>query len=327
MIKVMFAPLSYGDVDNGIWAKEAFKEAGCDIQIFDYFAVYFAARESLTETRKKFIDAVMSFQPHLLLLQIQHTNIIDGQSIARVKTALPKMKIANWTIDVRNYVPDTYKDVARFSDYNFISSTGQLDFFSKELSKPVQYLQIGYNPKLYQPSPQKHRSFDYDVVFVANNNLVENYPGRNTREAACQLLRNAFGKRFGLFGSNWPGHLGSNGSLDQRKVSEVYQKSVCSLSISHYNDLNHYFSDRLLMCMASGRPTVVLNFPKWESYFTDGCDFVIANSIDELVPKVKHLVQNPDIADFIGDSGAAKVFAEHTYLSRVNEMLDLVGLK
>ena len=120
----------------------------------------------------------------------------------------------------------------------------------------------------------------------------------------------------------------SKGSIEQENVvKNVYHHSVCAISISHFNDISHYFSDRLLMCMASGRPTIALKFPKWESYFTDMCDLVMVDSVDQIPEKVKMLKNNPDLANYIGMSGSRKVFAEHTYHSRIQELLNIVGLK
>jgi spore maturation protein CgeB len=96
--------------------------------------------------------------------------------------------------------------------------------------------------------------------------------------------------------------------------------------VSHYNDLDHYFSDRLLMCLASGRPTIALRFPKWETYFTNMCDLVIVDSINDIPDAVQMLKDNPELANYIGQQGAAKAFAEHTYYSRVKELLNVVGL-
>lgn len=279
------------------------------------------------DVRKKLIERCKSFKPDLLHMQIQHTNLIDGPTIGTIRALLPKLIVVNWTGDVRNYIPDTYKDVAKYSHFNLISSTGQIQQFKDSLRMDVKYWQIGYNPKLYYKNLSTPDKFDYDVVFIANNNLIENYPGRSEREQVCKLLRARFGNRFGLFGNNWSPEFQSNGSIAQPDVCRVYHKSACVLSVSHYNGLSHYFSDRLLMCLASGRPTVSLSFPKWQSYFTDNSDIIMADKIEDIPNKVSDLLNNPKLADFIGDSGAAKVFAEHTYLSRINELLEMVGLR
>lgn len=326
MIRVLFLPLNYGPViQSGVY--DAFREAGCELEVFDYFKVYEKNRRKVNNVRQQFITRAMQFRPDLLHLQIQHTTVIDAETIAKIKRELPKCIVTNWTGDVRNYVPSSFKKIAAVADYNLISSTGQLSMFKKEIAKDIKYWQIGYNPTLYYPEEEPRQSFEWDVTFIANNNTKERYPGRLIREDICKALRKEFGSKFCLYGHGWPRSLLSKGDLDQRKVGFAYHNSRCVISVSHYNNLSHYFSDRLLMCLASGRPTVALNFPRWESYFTNNCDLLVANSVQEVVEKVRYLKNNPYFANFVGQSGADKVWAEHTYLSRINELLDIVGLQ
>ena len=324
--RVMYLPLNYGDVvQHGVY--DAFREAGAHLDVFDFFWEYENCRRRKNEVRKKLLQKVKSFKPNLLHMQIQHTSVIDGKTIRKIKAMFPRCIVTNWTGDVRNHVPKTYIDVAQYADYNLISSTGQIDMFRQHIKKPVHYWQIGVDPKLYHPELNRRRQFEYDVTFIANNNTKEGYPGREAREKACALLRQHFGNRFCLYGNGWPKRLGSKGSLDQKVVAQAYHNSFCLLSVSHYNKLNHYFSDRLLMCLASGRPTISLHFPKWQSYFANNCDLVIAPTVQDIPNRVRWLKENPHMAEYIGRSGAEKVMAEHTYLSRVNELFDLVGLK
>jgi spore maturation protein CgeB len=315
-----------GDViQRGVY--DAFREAGCQLEVFDYFTIFESARKKSAKVRQQFVSMATNFKPDLIHMQLQHTKVIDSRTIARVKSALPKTIITNWTGDVRNNVPGTFARVGQVADFNLISSTGQLKMFQEGVGKNVRFWQIGYDPKLYYPDPEKRTSFEWDCVFIGNNNTKEGYPGRHARELTCKKLRAAFGDRFALFGNGWPKNFKSKGTIDQKKAATAYHRSMCSISVSHYNDLDHYFSDRLLMCLASGRPTVSFRFPKWESYFTNNCDLVIADSVDDIVNKVRYLKQNPDLANYIGKSGSEKVLAEHTYASRVLELLDMVGLR
>ena len=323
--KVMFLPLNYGDVvQSGVY--DAFRQCGCDLKVYDYFYLYEThARRDIKLLRKDFVNSALAYKPDLIHVQVQHTQLINGMCFAEIKKILPNVIITNWTGDVRNYVPSTFIDIARFATYNLISSTGQLKMFQKEIKKEIKYWQIGFNPKLYSPPTYTKNKFEYDISFVGNNNVLEGYPGRGDREQACRLLKKEFGLKFGLYGSLWPGDLASKGTIDQKKVSNVYHNSLCVLSVSHYNDLSHYFSDRLLMCMASGRPTISLKFPKWETYFTNMCDLIIVDSINEIPAKVKMLKNNLALANYIGKSGAEKVYAEHSYYSRIRELLDMIN--
>lgn len=323
-MKVLYAPLNFGDViQDGVY--DAFTQLGCELKVFDYMTKYLSSKNHFS-VREELINECRKFRPNLILLQIQHTSILDGSTIRIIKSELPSTIIVNFTIDIRNYIPETYKDIAKISDFNLISSTGQIDFFEKNLGKSVKYWQIGYNPKLYFPQENQPTQFESDCVFIGHHNDKENYPGVHARLDACKILRKEFGNRFYLYGTRWPKELGSKGSLDQRTVSKAYYNSVCNISISHYNDVNDYFSDRLLMCLASGRPTIMLKYPHWENYFTDMCDLVVVSSIKDIPNKVRMLKSNPELANYIGMSGAAKVLAEHTYFSRIKELFNIVGL-
>lgn len=325
-MKVLFLPLNYGEVvQEGVY--DAFRQTGAELEIFDYY-YYHNNKQGIKNIRSMFIQKMRDFRPDLLHMQIQHTHIIDAESIRQARSFSPHTKVVNWTGDVRNYIPPTYLSVSKVSDYNLISSTGQLDMFRNAGVPNVGYWQIGYNPDFYYPEYPPRTNFDYDISFVANVNPKENYPGHNERMRTVYALHRTFGKRFGLFGNHWPKDLHSRGGIEQKLVSkDVYHRSFCVLSISHYNQLEHYFSDRLLMCLASGRPTVCWRFPGYQSYFSDGCDLLMANNTEDIISKVKYLLDHPDEANIIGMNGAAKVAAEHTYFSRINELFDIVGLK
>lgn len=326
MIRVLYAPLNFGSVSQNQWAQDAFTQAGCKLDIFDYFAIYHNLRGNVQNVRNQFVQRALSIRPNLIHLQIQHTNIIDGESVFKIKKALPNTIINNWTGDVRNYVPQTFREIAKRADRNFISSTGQLKMFRESISKPVDYWQIGFNPKVFYPK-KRYDKFDFDVMFTGNYNPEENYPGTSLRMRTCQLLHNNFGGRFCLYGSRWPSNIKSRGSRDQNSLNKEYHRSFCLVCVNHYNNIKHYFSDRLLHMLASGRPVITLRFPGYESFFTHMCDLVVVDSIEEIPQMVRFLLNNPELAEYIGKSGAAKAFAEHTYTSRVIELLSMLKLE
>lgn len=328
MIKVLYLPLNYGSVvQQGVY--DAFAEAGCKLRVFDYFAEM-GNQKQPKKVRARLLAVAREFKPQLMHMQIQHTNIIDGNTVAEVKRIVPNLIVTNWTGDVRNYVPETFKRVARHSDYNLISSVGQIDMFSSAIGKEVRYWQIGYNPKLYYPPKQYKNKYEFDAMFIANHNTKDKHVDAPLRAKMCEIFRKEFGGKFALHGDGWKKanrKLKPGASLDQKNLAQYYHRSLTAISVNHYNDIDHYFSDRLLMCLASGRPTISYKFPGWESYFTDGCDLLIADSIPDMVEKIKYLKNNPDYANYIGQQGAAKALAEHTYFSRINELLEMVGLK
>ena len=321
-MKVIFLPLNFGSVSQK-GMEDAFIDNGCDLRVFDYFQEYDNFRSDRMKTRHALIERAVEFKPDLIHMQIQHTDIIDAETVRILKAHLPNTTIVNWTGDVRNYVPETFSSIARHADLNLVSSTGQLEMFEKRIGKPIHYWQIGYDQKLYYPG-EPRTEFDYDVIFIANHNAREDYPGRREREEAVLKMKAELGSRFALFGHGWGSQFGARDSLEQKIIGQYYHRSFCCLSVSHYNNIDNYFSDRLLMCMASGRPTVSLRYPHWENYWTNESDIVMADSIYDIPKRVRWVIEDRDRAEFIGLSGAAKVFAEHTYTSRVKELLKMV---
>ena len=101
---------------------DAFREADCRLEVFDYFAQY-SGRNNIGKVRQDLINKAVLFRPDLIHMQIQHTNIIDADTIRKIRRRLPRVVVSNWTGDVRNYVPRQFVEMAYVSDYNLISST------------------------------------------------------------------------------------------------------------------------------------------------------------------------------------------------------------
>ena len=140
---------------------------------------------------------------------------------------------------------------------------------------------------------------------------------------AAGKCKKTFGDRFGLFGN---GFANANGSVENRRANSIYNDSICCISISNFNNVAHYFSDRLLHCLGSGRPTISWYFPGIEDYFVEGEDLLIARSIGNLIDKIKWCKNNIEEANRIGSNGYRKVMREHTFTSRVLELLTFTNL-
>lgn len=326
-MKVLFLPLNYGSsIQTG--PVNAFKELGYQLEVFDYYMYYENHHRNQRHTRQALIDTVKRFKPDLVYCQIQHTVVLDESTLRSIRTFVPNVKIVQYTIDVRSYIQKPYFEVSKISDLSLICSTGQIEMYRNNGVPNVYFLQVGYDSNIYNPEIEPKESYEFDAVFVANVNPVENYEAHQDRLNTAYSLRKAFGDRFGLFGNGFPRDLKSLGPIDiDKAISQAYSRSFSCISISHFNNIDHYFSDRLLMCLASGRPTVSWHFPGYESYFVNNCDLVVARNPEDVVDKVKYLLENKDRANYIGMNGAAKVFAEHTYLSRIIEMLEMIGLR
>ncbi len=317
MLKVLYLPLN--DSNNVQQATyDAWNEVGVKLQIFDFNRVYLTTKNK-NSVIEGFLRAVKEFQPKLIHMQIQFTGLLSVDALQKARQLSPGVIITNWTGDCRANPDQSFVKLSAGCDYSLISSTGQISLYQNAGCKNVKYWQIGYDPKLY--FPKNYTSFKYDISFAANH--YGNFPASNLRQKTAEFLYQKYKDRFGLFGRNYsvPSRF-----VPMPQTNEIYNSSVCTLSISHFNDVAHYFSDRLLICLAAGRPVICWDFPDYDSYFVNGQDLFIAKSIDEVHSIVEYCKNNPDKATEVGKNGYRKALKEHTFTSKIIELLDMLNL-
>jgi spore maturation protein CgeB len=314
MIKVLYLPL--GEQPGMV---DAFINVGAQLEVYDFYGMWERTHSKATVSHE-FLNKVRSLQPDLIHMQLQFTGLLDPGIIAEARRICPNVIITNWSGDVRDTAIPNFTSIAGAIDYSLISSTGQLEMYKQAGCSNVRYWQIGYNPKVNYPL--NFNEFKYDVSFLANN-YGNTFPDGNLRTGVVTNLRSIFGHQFGLFGS---GYAPPAPTVEPVRSNAVYNESMCTLSISNFNNISHYFSDRLLICMASGRPTISWHFPGFENYFIEGQEIFIARSAKDIVDAVNYCKSNPDIAKQIGINGYNRVLKEHTFTSRVIELLHITNL-
>lgn len=319
-MKVLYLPLNIPEtIQTGMY--DAFNNIGVDLHILDFYQKSISGISPNT-IQNEFITKVTNLQPELVHMQLQFTNVISPDTILRARQSSPKTIFTNWTGDIRNNVPGEFVNISKVIDYSLISSVGQMDMYTNAGCKNVKYWQIGYNPKLY--FPKNKNQFKYDVSFIGAHYGTQQFPGSEIRLNAVKALQEIFGEKFALYGDGFPSHIRSKGQIPQKNVNDIYADSMCVLSINNFNDVAHYFSDRLLMCLASGRPTITYRFPGCETYFAHKSDLIITENVDQIVNAVNYIKNNIEDGNRIGSNGYKIVSAEHTYTSRALELLHMI---
>ena len=317
MLKVLYLPLN--DLSNTQQATyDAWNNVGVDLKIYDFHKIWLKTK-SKEIVAKGFLNAVNEFKPKLIHMQIQFTGLLSKDILREARELSPGVIITNWTGDCRANPDPGFVALSEGCDYSLISSTGQINKYKDAGCKNVKYWQIGYDPKVF--FPKNYSNFKYDVSFAANH--YNHFPESPLRKEIINSLYYKYKERFGIFGF---GHSIPSKSIPMPETNEVYNSSICALSISNFNDVAHYFSDRLLTCLASGRPTICWNFPNYESYFVDGQDLIIVNSFNEINGAIEFCKNNPEKANEIGKNGYKKVLMEHTYTSKIMELLNILNL-
>jgi len=323
MIKVLYLPLNTPDfTQNGMI--DAFNHFNVNLKIFDYNLMHIKGLNK-NQISKNLLNIVEEFKPDLMHCQLQFSNIIENKTILKIKEISKNTKISNWTGDIRKEVPNEFIINSQAIDYNLISSSGQIDLYSKKCNKKIYYWQIGLDPKLY--FPKHNKDFLCKSIFIGNNWKTSDFPGGPQRVKILKSLKETFKEDFHIYGYGWESEeLTSKGVLKLSELNNYYNNSLSCISVSNFNNVSHYFSDRLLISMASGRPVVCLAFPGWEDYFIDNEDILIAKNIEDVKEKVKWITNNESKAEKIGMNGYLKIINEHSYTSRVLELFKIVGI-
>lgn len=315
MLKVLYLPLG---AQSGTY--DGWNNIGVHLQIYDYWSAWLHHHDR-NRIKNEFLTHVRDFKPDLIHTQLQLTGLLDASAITEARRICPNVIITNWSGDCRDHAPSTFTSIANAVDYSLISNTGQLELYKQAGCTNMRYWQIGYDPKVAFPS--NNTEFTYDISFIGNN-YGTTFPDGPLRLNAAHALTNNFGAKFGLFGSNY--NITSRITHSPQESNSVYNNSLCVLSISNFNNISHYFSDRLLLCLASGRPTISWYFPGCENYFVEGSEIFIARSNQDIIEIVKYCKANPDIANKVGRNGYKRVLKEHTFTSRIIELLNMTNL-
>lgn len=313
MLKVLYLPL--GDQPGTV---DGFKNVGVDLQVYNFWG-HWEQTKNKAAIENEFLTKVRQFQPNLIHMQLQFTGVLDAHVLKEARSACPGVVMTNWSGDCRAQAMSDFTKVGGAVDLSLISSTGQLEMYRAAGCKNVKYWQIGYDPKYN--FPLNYNEFQYDAVFIGNN-YGNTFPDGHLRTSAVSFLNGAV-PRFKAFGTGYGAGIHP---IDPKQMNEIYNKTICPISISNFNNVSHYFSDRLLYCLASGRPTISWYFPGCESYFVDGSEIFMAKSNQDIANIVKYCKDNPEIAKQVGINGHKRVLKEHTFTSRIVELLHLTNL-
>ena len=326
MIKVLYLPLNAGSPQQGMY--DAWEQLSIvDLKIFDFLHVWEKHGKNKDKMIKDFLDIVKEFQPDLIHMQLQLTGLFTPESLIEARSLCKnKVIITNWTGDIRDRASEEMIVLSPYIDYTLISSTGQIKDYEDAGGKNIKYWQIGYDPKLF--FPKNNKNFKYNLIFAGNRYHANDFKDSALRIKVLEFLKRELKDKFGVFGRGHDKAIFGNvrPTSSPEELNDLYNSSACILNISHYNDVSHYFSDRLLICLSSGRPVISYRFPKYESYFNHNSDILIAQTKEDILNLLNYCLKYPNEADKIGINGFRKAKAEHTYFSRVIELLRMTGL-
>lgn len=301
---------------HGIFGRE-------NISHFDYLA-HIRNGKPKEEVNLDFVHQVLAFRPDWIWMQLQMTKVLDASSIYAIKKVLPTTVMSHWMGDMRETIDPYLADVSRACHLTLASSEGQLESFRAVGAPRAEYCQIGVD---WQEDVQGEVGWEPsfripDVVFCGTN-YGNAFPGTVDREAMAQALVDAK-IDFGIVGHGWNGKGPVIGSCHVKHQSKIYQRCKIAINVNHFNDVRRYYSDRLLIAMASGKPVVAKWVPGMDMDFTPNVHLFSYDTMDNLIEIVRMLLQEEGTRTKVGARGREEILRRHTWFSRILEVLPIV---
>lgn len=117
----------------------------------------------------------------------------------------------------------------------------------------------------------------------------------------------------------------TNGVFNEA-AADTYRMARVGLNVpTHYGDANAYdtMNMRCFEIPATGTPLVTSYEPELlEQGFDPDVNCIVYHSSSDVIPQIKHLLDNPELAEAVGQAGSELVMSQHTYAQRAKQVLE-----
>jgi hypothetical protein len=169
--------------------------------------------------------------------------------------------------------------------------------------------------------------YDFDVSFVGQKHgQMPN--GKFLRSEVIDAMM-AAGIKIDIFGNYWDGYQNWHGyKTDFKEVIEVFDTTRVNLNLSNpwHHGTMPQIKGRHFEIPQVGGFQISTPADDLESYFVDGKEIVIANSVEDLIEKTKFYLDNSMEREKIAQAGHARMLAEHQWHHRFEHIFKEVGL-
>jgi hypothetical protein len=312
----------------------AFNRCGFDVVGFAYSLCSFEFGKETSG--KQALKLLGEINPDWLYMNLSfNERIFPFDYVKKIKNEFPNVFISNWTPDVLNYPHPYFINIGKIIQKPLIPSEGQLKLYRDAGCKNVDYFQTGYDQKYFYRKSEEERKelrekYNHDIVFCASNPRNYAYPDIKLRESIILEMHNKYKNEFSVYGYFWEKLNLCNswkGVLNFYEQNDVYNGSKIVLSVSCYNDVRKYFSNRLPIALAAGTMVMSKYFPGIEEYFENHKHLVWFNTKEECLYLIDYYLKHDEEREQIGINGAQEALLRHTFDYRINELAYRLGFK
>jgi len=312
-----------GDKSNNVRIFDAYRKLGYDV---DFYGAYKHGRYNKRDLIMPDFSAydVIHTNQHLMHEEREHLiDMIDSQRS-------PSSKFICWAFDSCNpYDPGSerkHKDIKRnCHKFDFFFATDGSYDWSQHGANFVHLFQgVEEDEFVINESIQPI----YDTVFTGMVN------GRHSpRIQLIQGVSNQFSiicNRFYREGGEVK--LRQFPRVDKfvprqygQDFCDLYRSARSALMPLGYDGVKNYWSNRLYLITATGRPCVVGYVDGIENEFEVGREILTFTDTRDACEKISFLLNNPDVAESIGNAGRKRTLTNYKYSDRIKRIMELVA--
>jgi spore maturation protein CgeB len=197
----------------------------------------------------------------------------------------------------------------------------------RALGVQTEYLRIGFDPRVLARLEQEEAERErHGAVFVGALNRTQHSAGNALLERAAARVPIDF---WGYAAGGWPQsspirkrYHGEAWGIDMFRV--LYESRV---ALNRHIGAAEEYANNMRLYEATGVGTLLLTDAKENlaELFSPGREVVTYANEDELVAQVEHYLQHDQERRTIAAAGQQRTLREHTYRSRLEEVLSFLG--
>lgn len=308
------------NVCNGISMINGLSNKGIEPGYIGYRS--YIRKYGLESFKTQLLSTLKEHKPEWVFCQYQYNPIIPPEFFQEIKNANPGTRLSLMSVDMRNDLDKSTIAAGKFADICF--QKGRVEPYRK-MGLNCAVLQEGYSDLLFH---KKDCEKKYDVIFAGGFYPNSKFPGTGERVSTISYLSRIVDLK--VIGSGWdrvlPGHC-LLGYVDLSKINNYYNMSKIVLNINHYNDIEHYWSIRMIEGLASGSLMVTKYVPGLENYFENHHDIVWFYSLADCIEIIKHYLNHAGDRERVISNGLKSVadFRWESIMCQAHEKIFSVG--
>lgn len=275
-------------------------------------------------TRLRGGDLVSRLDRELEVVAPDIVLVVRGEALsAQAVTTLRRDHPGTWV----NWVPDDLHGLAIVQhalpayDMVFAAGTDVAEALAGTIDRPVHYLPLAADPSVYKPMRSRDQ-YRANVVFAGTAT-----PRRE------RLLGELVEFGLALWGPGWRRtslrDYCRGEQLDTENFVRAYAGASVAVNIHRSADAEPAVTERgvnqrTFEVAAIGVPQVVDFRGDLERHFVDRRELLVYRSLEEMRGLVEAALQDPAAAETVARAGRARLLADHTYMHRLKELLDVV---